>query len=369
MDKSRQTQSAGDNSTQMQAGTINYNVTFTGIDEAAARRICQQEYAIARQNWTEEAIKIADDRARQLENKLMPKMIEYDSTLSIFADPAFQLTIREAQISAAASERESDYEILSELMLHRAQHNDDRTKRLGISEAIKIVDKVSDEALVALATIYAMIRFSPMSEDTMEGLNVLNNLFKSILDRFTLPANNDWEEHLDLLSAIRIGYQEISQFKKAKDWIPLKLKKYLVSGVLDDSPELRKVKDDFCRCGIPLTCIIPHPLKPGYVRLNNSLTIEDMRIIQERGSVTIKSPLNIEQKEAMKKAIEILRKDESNNETMKAQIINEWDKFPILKTIHTWWDSLTGFVTITPVGMALANAYIKSKYPNIPSLY
>ncbi len=366
MDKNKQSQSAGDNSTQVQAGTINY---YVGIDEAKARLICQQEYAIARQNWTEEAVKIADDRVHKLEDKLMPKMVKYDSTLSIFADPAFQLTIREAQISAAASERESDYEMLSELMLHRAQHNDDRTKRLGISEAIKIVDKVSDESLVALSTIYAMIRYCPTSEDIMEGLNVLNNLFKSILDRFTLPVNNDWMEHLDLLSAIRIGYQEISQFKKIKDWIPLKLKKYLVSGVLEDSSELNNLKDDFCRCGIPLTCLIPHPLKPGYVRLNNSLNVEDIRLIQKRGSITISAPLNAVQKESMKKAIEILRKDESNNETMKARIINEWDNFSILKMIHTWWDSLTVSVSITPVGMALANAYIQSKYPNIPSLY
>lgn len=48
MTKTNQTQSAGDNSTQIQAGTIqNYYTTITGIDEARARSICKEEYAIA----------------------------------------------------------------------------------------------------------------------------------------------------------------------------------------------------------------------------------------------------------------------------------------------------------------------------------
>ena len=59
MTKTNQTQSAGDNSTQIQAGTIqNYYTTITGIDEARARSICKEEYAIAMQNWTSEAIAI-----------------------------------------------------------------------------------------------------------------------------------------------------------------------------------------------------------------------------------------------------------------------------------------------------------------------
>lgn len=371
MDINKQSQSAGDNSTQIQADTINntYNVTVTGIDEAAARRICQQEYAIAKQNWTEEALKIVDDRARQLEDKLMPKMIKYDNTLRIFADPSFQLTLRQAQISAAGSERPSDYEILSELLLHRAEHNNDRNKRLGVSEAINIVDKVSDEALVALSIFYAISKFSPVSDDMKEGLNVINELYNAILNGKTLPSNDDWMEHLDILSAIRISPHNIAYFKKLDDCIPMMLSKYLISGVLEDSDECNKIKDDFNECGISTKCLIPHPLKPNYVQLNNSYDIDNMMIISKNDSTTIRIPLNDQQKEAMKRAIDILRRDESNDNTLKARIVTEWDKYPVLKEVHLWWNSIANHFSITPIGMALANAYIQSQYPGIPSLY
>ena len=34
-----------------------------------------------------------------------------------------------------------------------------------------------------------------------------------------------------------------------------------------------------------------------------------------------------------------------------------------------WWNNLSGHFTITPVGVALANAYIRGKEPSVPSLY
>ena len=46
--KIQQSQRAGKNSSQIQTGTIqNYYTTITGIDEARARSICKEEYAIA----------------------------------------------------------------------------------------------------------------------------------------------------------------------------------------------------------------------------------------------------------------------------------------------------------------------------------
>ena len=164
-------------------------------------------------------------------------------------------------------------------------------------------------------------------------------------------------------------HNEIAHFKKLDDCIPTLFRKYLVSGVPEDSDECNNIKDNFVKCGIPTSCIIPHPLKPNYVQLNNSFNVDDMRLITRIDSSTIETPFNNQQKEAMKKAIDILRKDESNNSTLKSTIVSKWDKRPILKEVHSWWNSLTNHFTITPVGMALANAYIQSKYPDIPSLY
>ncbi len=372
MEISKQSQKAGDNSTQMQAGTItnNYYTTITGIDEERARLICQEEYAIARQNWTSEAIAIADNRVHQLENKLLPKMIAYDNTLSFFADPDFQFTLRQAQISAAASERESDYDILSELLLHRIEQGENRERRLGIRKAIEVVNQITDESLIGLAMVYVVSKFVPTSDDINTGLSVLNELYGKIIDMKPLPTGKNWMEHLDLLSAIRIGTEGLSEFKKLDEYIPSKLSKLLVSGIEADSASLEKIKKEFEQCGIPTKCLIPHPLKPNYVKLNVSANIEDIVISTALSDGNIlKTPLSKEQQKVMSEAIAILRRDESNNPSMRKKLMEEWDKYPNLKLVRKWWDNLSCYFTITPVGIALANAYVHNKEPNVPALY
>ena len=126
MEINKSEQNAGDNSMQVQAGTVNnyYNTTTTniiGIDEERARNICKEEYAIAKANWTQEAQGIAQERVIALEDKLIPKMKQHDETLKIFGDPAFQFVLRKAQISAASSGEERDLDMLSELIVHRAE--------------------------------------------------------------------------------------------------------------------------------------------------------------------------------------------------------------------------------------------------------
>lgn len=371
MEISKQSQNAGDNSTQMQAGTINnYYTTVTGIDEARARMICQEEYAIARQNWTSEATVIADDRVHQLEDKLMPKLIAYDNTLKIFTDPDFQFTLRQAQISAASSERESDYEMLSELLLHRAEQGDNRERRLGIRKAIEVVNQITDEALMGLTMVYAVSYFCPESDDVNNGLSVLNKIYGRIISNQQLPIGQNWMEHLDLLSAVRMGTEKINAFKKLEEFIPSQLSKYLVSGAEIDSESLNSIKKDFEQCGIPATCFIPHPFKPNYVMIDVPADVEDIVIIRTLADGNVlKKPLNKEQQRVMSNAIAILRKDESANPSMRDKLMEEWDKYPNLKMVREWWDILPCSFTITPVGTALANAYAHSKDSSVPSLY
>ena len=371
MEISKQSQNAGDNSTQMQAGTINnnYYTTVTGIDESRAREICREEYAIVRQDFTSEAVAIADNRVHQLENILMPKMMAYDSSLKFFADPAFQFTLRQAQITAASSERESDLDMLSDLLLHRLEQKDDMQRRLGICKAIEVVDKISNEALVALSIVYAVSKFVPASDDLQEGLSTLNKLYGRLLNSFQLPSTDDWLEHLNLLSAIRLSIKGINSFKKIKEYMPQQLSNYLVSGVEDNSEELSKIKLEFAQYGIPTNCLIAHPLKPNFISLNTSSDVEQMIITKTVGGLTIKSSLNDKQKEVMNRAVTILRKDESSNAIMKDNLMKEWEKFPNLKIVKDWWDTLPCYFIITPVGAALANAYAHGKDPDVPNLY
>lgn len=373
MELNKQSQSAGDNSTQMQATVINnnYYTSVTGIDETRARDICKEEFAVACQNWTQEAIVIAEQRVQQLEDRLMPKMLAYDKSLSFFGDPAFQFTLRQAQISAASSDRESDYEMLSKLLLHRIEQGDNLNRRLGVCKAIEIVNQVTEEALVGLKMVYVVTKFTPVSNDVNEGLSVLDKLYGNIMGGNELPIDDSWMEHLDLLSAIRLGAEGINKFKKLDEYMPSRLSKYLVSGIINDSEKLIEIKNEFEQNGIPTNNIVDYPLKQNYVYLNLSYNdIDRLEITKEiKKGIVIKMPLKEQQKTVMKNAFVFFNKDESNNVALKNELIGVWNTYPNLKIVKTWWDSLPYYFNITPVGVALANAYAQGKDPNVPSLY
>lgn len=214
-----QQQTAGNNSNQIIiSGNLN-----VGITESQARDICKAECAIALQNWSFQAGVVAEKRIQKLEDKMLPKILSYDEKLSIFGEPGFQILIRKAQIAAASSERESDYEMLADLLLHRAEQHENRERRLGISKAIEIVDQIDDLALIALSIVYAVSKYTPVSSNIHEGLGVLNKLYGKILNKCKLPTDYAWMEHLDLLAAIRLSPSGIHSFKKLEEYIPEKL--------------------------------------------------------------------------------------------------------------------------------------------------
>ena len=80
-------------------------------------------------------------------------------------------------------------------------------------------------------------------------------------------------------------------------------------------------------------------------------------------------PLNREQFLAFKHLSEITYKDGRNVESLTSKLIKEWDNYANLKNVRIWWNQLPMFFTITPIGVAIANAYIRTKYPTIPSMY
>lgn len=370
MTKTNQTQSAGDNSTQIQAGTIqNYYTTITGIDEARARSICKEEYAIAMQNWTSEAIAIANDRVQQLEDKVLPKLIQYDNSLKCFADPSFQITLRKAQISAASSDRVADYELLSELLLHRVEQDADKERRLGITKAIEIVDQVDDSALVGLSVVYALSKFSPVSVVLNEGLNVLNRLYAKIISDMSLPEGITWMEHLDLVSAIRLGSRGLNTFKKCEEYFPERLSQYFVSGLPKDSDEYRDLEASFKSVSLGTNCLVPHPLRLDHMILSIKPDIDSIVITRDVSGGVLQVPLNPAQKEVMSKAIDLMARIDLNNQEMKSAFWVEWEKYPVLSRIRKWWNNLPVHFEISPVGVALSNAYIHSKDPYIPCLY
>lgn len=197
-----QSQKGGDSSTNIQ--TQQMIVHVVGIDEKRAREIYQEMNLQLRKDYSQEALNIANARVVEFENRLMPKMAQVEGALEAFADPSFQLLLVEAQKTAASTERPADYDLLSELLIHRFQKGENRITRAGISLAVEIVDKISDEALLGLTVTHAVKVFTPVSGDIHQGLDVLNDMFGKLFYS-ELPAGHAWIDHLDILNAVRLN--------------------------------------------------------------------------------------------------------------------------------------------------------------------
>lgn len=373
MELSNQIQKAGDNSTQVQAGVVNYvtNIT-TGIDELRAREIFKEEYAVVAQNWTSEALSVANGRVQALEDKVLYKFVEIDKTLRFFSDPAFQFTLRQAQQTAAASDKDYDIDLLADLLVHCVEEKGDRKRVLGISKAIEVVDKIDYQALVGLSVMYAMSMYIPKSSFFLEGLATLDKLYGKLIGEFELPTGLDWLNHLDLLSAIRIHPAGISQFKKIDDYFVHKLQSYFSVGLKTDSELLSHIKSEFSRVHIPLDCLIEHPYRKDFVYLNAPSNV-DAILLDSIDAITGKRErrsLNQEQKDVLQNAIKEMHKvDNLGDKVVQEYFLSKWNSFSNLKKCGMWWNAFPIFFSITPLGVALANAYNKTKYSAIPCLY
>lgn len=299
----------------------------------------------------------------------MPRMVEFDNSLKCFADPAFQFTLRKAQIVAASSERDDDYNLLTELLVNRVEHNTDRKRRLGIVKAIEVVDQIDEIALIGLSMVFAVSNYYPVSAVLSEGLKALDSFYSKILSGKQLPEGDSWLTHLDLLSTIRILDRGMHRLKKMEQIVPLKLKKYLVNGIKGDSEEFKLLKDRLLGVGVSTSCFVPYILKEGYYVWGLDTDLDHMFFIKQNEGTTIKIPLNETQKTAMQDAISISCVDGSKDVELLNAFWKEWDKYEYLAVVHKWWNTIEGSFDITPVGVALANAYVRGKDPSVPNLY
>lgn len=139
MENNKQLQKAGDNSQQLQMVNPIINV---GITEERVREIFSEMNAIARQSYTQDAYELAMKRVGMFEELLMSKVEQVDGMLEAFRDPSFQLLLVEAQKRAAASDRKSDLEMLTELLAHRVEKKATEKQKQVFQRRLKLSIKL-----------------------------------------------------------------------------------------------------------------------------------------------------------------------------------------------------------------------------------
>ena len=216
-----QTQRAGENSTQYQAGR-----DIVVIDEDRVREIASQTAREVIAGYAEEASAMIQHRITQLDDRTIASLIRA-GRLEVFAEPAFQRTYRKALNSAAATDQETDYDLLTALLTERIESGEDRRAISGIEKAIEIIDQVDTGALRGATLLHSLRNFRATSV-RLESLVELGKHYEDILDG-DLPQGEEWLEHLEVLGLMRL--EPARNFNPFDQWFHDKFPGLLAPGL------------------------------------------------------------------------------------------------------------------------------------------
>lgn len=354
-------QKAGDNSLQLQAETI--TVVQGPIEEVVRAILGEREQRLLRE-YSAEAHDIVHRRLLEFATVFIPKIVK-DNFVESLKDPSVQILLLEAQKTAASTERETDYELLAELLVHRIKDNSDRKVRAGISNAVKIVDEISYDSLLGLTVSYCF-KFNPTAGSIIDGLVTLNSFFGTIIYA-DLPIGEDWLDHLDTLNAVRII--NFATKKGIDQFYPEALSGYIDVGIKIDSDCHIKAQTLIKENNLPANILVHHELREGYLRIpiTNREGIEQLIITKQ--PLLEKVPLSLSQKQAVIDIYSLYEKNEQFKQEHISKFMKLWNDQPNLKTFKEWWDKIPVAFSITSIGRALAQANAQRCYPDIPKIY
>ena len=361
LENSRQIQKAGGKAQQIQAETVVVNNGFSVNDISA---LFQSLIPLAIQDYTKEAYKIAEERIGYFENKLMPRIIEIENALEMFADPAFQVLIKNAQRTAAISDRENDYDTLAELIVTHIKKGDNRKNRVGIRKAIEIVGMIDTDALCALTVAHVVNSYLPMQGNVKEGLEAFNRLFSKLIYE-KLPDEIEWLEHLDILGAVRLS--SFGHMKKFSEYYTDELDGYACIGIEKESENYIKAIELLKSVDVNVNILMDNPFLDGFVRIpvHNKKGIEDIPLVDATGIV--RCPKKNEY-DAFCKIWEMYKKDDELTNEVNRKFMEMWDSFDTLSTVRIWWESIPMAFSVTSVGKVLAHTNAKRCDHGIPDM-
>lgn len=363
--ENKQVQKAGDGSQQVQM--INPTIVM-GIDEKRVREVCSEMAIDTIKQCTQEASAIAIARIEKFTTDLIPRVEKIENGFKSFSEPSFQFELRNAQKVAACTDRDSDYELLSELLAHRIKKGEDRKTKASIYKAIEIVDQIDDEALCALTLMYAIYSWTPATGNISKGIEIMNDLFTSLCYQ-SLPQGMEWSYHLDILNAVRVS--SVGTFKKFSEFYPKVLSGYTCVGIEKGSDVYQTAVEMLQEANLPVTILVDHELNDGYVRLNvrnkNEISNITFPVLTQPNTIGFRKVTGTEV-DALYNVWNLYSNDSKLKERVEKAFMQKWDSFDKLQAVHSWWDALSHSITITPIGNMLAHANAQRRNEKVPQI-
>lgn len=366
MEKNKQIQEAGSNSQQFMANTLIIN--NNGLTEKQLSTFLKNEI----ENTLRENQLLANDialkRLNEFKDIFLPKLVK-NEMLDIFKEPEIQILFKEAQRTAICSNRKLDYELLSELLIHRKKNNN-VNKNVAISNAVEIIDKITEEALFVLTIIYVVEHFSPISGNIDEGFKLLDELFGKILQDNKLPNNDEWIENLEINRAISLN--TLGNTKKISDFWFEKFTSYSQIWIKKDSEEFYKLCEELKKNNIPIDILIDNPLDTNFntLKILQKEQVDNLLIENSKQSLSFQMPITAKQKNIIESIFDNnkFKKNGNNNESILFnQKLNEYKN---LKYVNEWWNkNVTRFsIRLNSIGKVIAHTNAKNIDPSLPNL-
>lgn len=360
MKEVNQLQKAGKDSQQIQISNLTIN---EGITEERARAVFNEMIPQALVNYTEEAKKIATERVNKLEDRIMLQIDKVEGLLPAFADPAFQVLLRKTQQKSAITERENDYELLTELLVCHVQKRNDRKNRAAIVKAVDIIDTIDNDALCALTIAFVLEHFWPAISKAKELTKALSKMYNALIYE-ELPRGIEWLDHLDILGVIRI--KQFSKMNKIEDIFAEQFDGYLSVGIKKGTQEYENALQIMQSVGLSKNMLVDNLFLDDYVYLE----IENLKDINSKVIINNHDirAINQNETEALRNVINLYEKNDDLQNEVKEKFMNGADEYESLKMLHEWWNSIDGSFSITGVGKVIAYINAKRCIPELPDM-
>lgn len=350
----RQGQEGGDDSLQFQAGRD--LIIEQNMPEGIARETMEASAQIALASF-QRGQEVAYARMGQLEERVIASL-SLNGTLGALADPAVQLTLRNAQVAAAATEREADYDLLAELLNARVAKPSDRPARAGINRATEIVGDLDIAALRGLTMAYIALSITPREGDPLAGVNKMGSIIGRMLEEGALPSGMDWLEHLDILDAVRISAGQT--FRTFDDYWPSRTPGYVCVGISEEDLGGTSDPDQLIINAVGGTDLaVDHAYKPGYKRLS----VPTLRELESRLDAN-----NASGKDELLRLGREHFKVEEVDVSASTAYMRDVRANDNLRQLEEWWTSLPTAFNVTVVGRVVANANARRLSEHVPEI-
>ena len=354
-------QKARDNVLQLQVETMN-----VGLSKLDVENMLKQERELLMRDMQLLAIEEMDKRLSIFGNIALEKIVKAEVTNS-FSDPAIQIFLRDTERAAVSSERELDYEVLSELLIHRVENKNDFTKKAALKKIVDNISLISDEALLGITLLFLAESIFPMSGNIEEGLQAIDDMYKNIISNNELPHTQDWINNLEILGLVKIV--PFTAKMRLDDYYFKSLNGYFCTGIKKDTEQYSNSVDKLKSVSLPLDLLSPNNMIDGYVRLPISKLkdFDNLRIFDHSTHEYIS--LNEEQKNVLDSICDDYDKSFEASNTVKDNYKKLFENYTEIQKVISWYNEYTkSDISLNLAGEVLAHCNAKRLYSSLPDV-